>query len=64
MVEKLAEVQAGLRYAFTVQPEAESLSIENVELRGRITVVIVGRGRAARRLDGDVYRATMLTCAE
>ena len=45
--EKLARVRAVLRHAFTVQPESQSLSIEDVQLLERIADTIVKRGMAA-----------------
>ncbi|QPD04661.1 MAG: hypothetical protein Nkreftii_002435 [Candidatus Nitrospira kreftii] len=45
--EKLAKVRAGLRHAFAVQPEDQSLSIEDVQLLERIAETIVKRGMAA-----------------
>jgi hypothetical protein len=44
---KLAQLRAGLRHAFTVQPETEPLSVEDVQLMERIAEVIVKRGMAA-----------------
>ena len=45
--EKLANIRAGLRHAFAVQPEARSLTIEDVQLLERIAETIVKRGMAA-----------------
>jgi len=45
--EKLAKVRAGLHHAFAVQPEDQSLSIEDVQLLERIAETIVKRGMAA-----------------
>lgn len=45
--EKLAHVRAGLRHAFAVQPETESLAIEDVQLLERIAEMVVKRGMAA-----------------
>jgi hypothetical protein len=45
--EKLAQLRAGLRHAFTVRPEKEPLAIEDVQLLERIAEVIVKRGMAA-----------------
>jgi len=45
--EKLAKVRAGLRHAFAVQPEAQPLAIEDVQLLERIAEVVVKRGMAA-----------------
>jgi hypothetical protein len=44
---KLAQLQAGLRHAFAVQPETEPLSIDDVQLLERIAETIVKRGMAA-----------------
>ncbi len=45
--EKLAKVRAGLRHAFAVQPEAQPLAIEDVQLLERIAEVVIKRGMAA-----------------
>jgi len=45
--EKLAKVRVGLRHAFAVRPETQSLTIEDVQLMERIAEVIVKRGMAA-----------------
>lgn len=45
--EKLAKVRAGLRHAFAVRPEDQSLSIEDGQLLERIAETIVKRGMAA-----------------
>ncbi len=45
--EKLAHVRAGLRHAFAVRPETESLAIEDVQLLERIAEMVVKRGLAA-----------------
>lgn len=45
--EKLAKVRAGLRHAFSVQPENQTLTIEDVQLMERIAEIIVKRGMAA-----------------
>ncbi|MEK6784806.1 MAG: hypothetical protein AABY61_04950 [Nitrospirota bacterium] len=45
--EKLAKVRVGLRHAFAVQPETESLAIEDVQLLERIAEMVVKRGMAA-----------------
>ncbi len=45
--EKLAKVRAGLRHAFAVRPETQSLTMEDVQLMERIAEVIVKRGMAA-----------------
>ena len=47
VTEKLARLRAGVRHAFATQPEAQPLSIENVELMDRVASVIVKRGMAA-----------------
>lgn len=47
MAEKLAQLQAGFRHAFAVQPDSQPLSIEDVELMERVADVIVKRGMAA-----------------
>ena len=44
---KLAQLRAGLRHAFAVQPENKPLSIEDVQLLERIAEVVVKRGMAA-----------------
>ena len=45
--EKLADIRAGLRHAFAVQPETQPLAIEDVQLLERIAEVIVKRKMAA-----------------
>ncbi len=45
--EKLADIRAGLRHAFAVQPESQPLTIEEVQLLERISETIVKRGMAA-----------------
>ena len=45
--EKLAQLRAGLRHAFAVQPEAKPLAVEDVQLLERIAETIVSRGMAA-----------------
>ena len=45
--EKLAKVRVGLRHAFAVRPETESLAIEDVQLLERIAEMVVKRGMAA-----------------
>ena len=45
--EKLAQLRAGLRHAFAVQPEDHLLAIEDVQLLERIADVIVNRRMAA-----------------
>lgn len=47
MAEKLAQLRAGLRHAFAVQPEMQPLPIEDVQLMERIADVIVKRGMTA-----------------
>lgn len=47
IAEKLAQLQAGFRHAFTVRPESQPLSIDDVELMERVADVIVKRGMAA-----------------
>jgi hypothetical protein len=47
MAERLAQLQAGFRHAFAVQPDSQPLSIEDVELMERVADVIVKRGMAA-----------------
>ncbi len=47
VVEKLVQLRAGLRHAFAVRPDAQSLSIEDVELIERVAGAIVKRGMAA-----------------
>nr|WP_140393792.1 hypothetical protein [Nitrospira cf. moscoviensis SBR1015] len=47
MAEKLAQLQAGFRHAFAVQPESQPLSIDDVELMERVADVIVKRGMTA-----------------
>lgn len=47
MAEKLAQLQAGFRHAFTVRPESQPLAMEDVELMERVADVIVKRGMAA-----------------
>ena len=44
--EKLAQLRAGLRHAFAVQPENQPLAIEDVQLMERIAEVIVSRRMA------------------
>lgn len=46
-VAKLAGIRAGLRHAFAVQPTAQPLDIEGVQLLERIAETIVKRGMAA-----------------
>ena len=45
--EKLAQLRAGLRHAFAVQPENQSLAVEDVQLLERIADVIINRRMAA-----------------
>lgn len=45
--EKLAQLRAGLRHAFALQPEDQPLAIEDVQLLERIADVIVNRRMAA-----------------
>lgn len=45
--EKLAQLRAGLRHAFAVQPENQPLAVEDVQLLERIADVIVNRRMAA-----------------
>ena len=45
--EKLAQLRAGLRHAFAVQPENQSLAVEDVQLLERIADVIVNRRMTA-----------------
>ncbi len=45
--EKLAQLGAGLRHAFAVQPENQPLAVEDVQLLERIADVIVNRRMAA-----------------
>lgn len=45
--EKLSKVRAGLRHAFAVQPDAQLLAIEDVQLLERIAETVVKRGMAA-----------------
>ncbi|TKB65944.1 MAG: hypothetical protein E8D52_16270 [Nitrospira sp.] len=47
MAQKLAKVRIGLRHAFAVRPETESLAIEDVQLLERIAEMVVKRGMAA-----------------
>ena len=47
MVEKLAQLQAGLRHAFAVRPQFQPLASEDVGLMERVADVIVKRGMAA-----------------
>jgi hypothetical protein len=47
LVNKLRELQAGLRHAFATKAEAHPLSTEDVVLLERIAAVIVTRGMAA-----------------
>jgi hypothetical protein len=44
---KVAQLRAGLRHAFAVQPETQPLAIEDVQLLERIAETIVKRGMAA-----------------
>ena len=46
-VGKLAQLRAGLRHAFAVQPDDQPLAIEDVQLLERIAEVIVNRRMAA-----------------
>lgn len=46
-VGKLAQLRAGLRHAFAVQPENQPLAVEDVQLLERIADVIVNRRMAA-----------------
>lgn len=46
-VGKLAQLRAGLRHAFALQPEEQPLAIEDVQLMERIADVIVKRRMAA-----------------
>ena len=46
-VGKLAQLRAGLRHAFALQPEEQPLTIEDVQLMERIADVIVKRRMAA-----------------
>ena len=41
--EKLARMRAGLRHAFAIQPENQSLAIEDLQLLERIAEAIVNR---------------------
>lgn len=45
--EKLAQLRAGLRHAFALQPESQPLALEDVQLLERIADVIVNRRMAA-----------------
>jgi len=45
--ETLAKFRVGLRHAFAVRPETESLAIEDVQLLERIAEMVVKRGMAA-----------------
>ena len=45
--EKLAQLRAGLRHAFALQPEDQPFAIEDVQLLERIADVIVNRRMAA-----------------
>lgn len=45
--EKLAQLQAGLRHAFAIQPENQPLAVDDVQLLERIAEVIVTRRMAA-----------------
>lgn len=45
--EKLAQLRAGLRHAFALQPENQPLAVEDVQLLERIADVIVNRRMAA-----------------
>ena len=45
--EKLAQLRAGLRHAFAVQPENQPLAVEDVQLLERIADVIINRRMAA-----------------
>lgn len=45
--EKLAQLRAGLRHAFAVQPENQPLAVEDIQLLERIAGVIVNRRMAA-----------------
>ena len=45
--EKLAQLRAGLRHAFAVQPENQPLAVEDVQLLERIADVIVNRRMTA-----------------
>ena len=47
IAKKVAQLRAGLRHAFAVQPETEPLSIDDVQLLERIAETIVKRGMAA-----------------
>lgn len=47
MAEKLAQLQAGFRHAFSVRSDSKPLSIEDVELMQRVADVIVKRGMAS-----------------
>ena len=47
VTEKLTQLRAGFRHAFATQPEAQPLSVEDVELMERVAVAIVKRGMAA-----------------
>ena len=44
---ELAQLRAGLRHAFAVQPENQPLTIEDMQLLERIAEVVVKRGMAA-----------------
>lgn len=44
---RLAQLRAGLRHAFAVQPENQPLAVEDVQLLERIAEVIVTRRMAA-----------------
>lgn len=45
--EKLAQLRAGLRHAFALQPENQPLAVEDVQLLEKIADVIVNRRMAA-----------------
>ncbi|CUS33333.1 conserved hypothetical protein [Candidatus Nitrospira nitrificans] len=47
IIKKLAHLRTGLRHAFAVRPETESLAIEDVQLLERIAEMVVKRGMAA-----------------
>jgi hypothetical protein len=46
-LEKLAQLRAGLRHAFAVEPETQPLAVEDLQLLERIAEVIVTRRMAA-----------------
>ncbi|MDH4245902.1 MAG: hypothetical protein OEV38_19330, partial [Nitrospira sp.] len=46
-IAKLAQLRAGLRHAFAVQPVSQPLTIEDAQLLERIAETIVKRGMTA-----------------